>query len=86
MHIARSKQFKKQYKKLPIKIQKQFGKRLKLYLEDKNHHLLKVHSLRGEFRGLWSFNVSADIRAIFDDSYEKTIILIAIGSHSELYN
>lgn len=85
MRIAKAKQFEKQYKKLPVKIQKHFVIRLKLYLENKNHSLLHVHSLKGEYTGLWSFNVTADIRVIFDDSYEGVLILVAIGSHSELY-
>lgn len=85
MRIAKAKQFQKQYKKLPIKIQKQFVTRLKLYLENKNHSLLRVHSLKGTYSGLWSFNVTADIRAVFDDSYEGVLILVAIGSYSELY-
>ncbi len=85
MRIAKGKQFERQYKKLPPKTQKQFADRLKLYLENKNHSLLHVHSLKGKYTGLWSFNVTADIRVIFDDSYDEVLILIAIGSHSELY-
>ena len=85
MRIAKAKQFDKQYQKLPLKIQKQFADRLKLYLEDKNHSLLHVHNLKGKYTGLWSFNVTADIRVIFDESYEEVLILVAIGSHSELY-
>lgn len=85
MQIAKGRQFEKQYKKLPLKIQKQFAERLKMYLKDKNHSLLLVHSLKGKYTGLWSFNVTADIRVIFDDSYDDVLILVAIGSHSELY-
>ena len=86
MRIAKAKQFEKQYKKLPVKIQKQFVQRLTLLLNDKNHSLLHVHSLKGKFSGLLSFNVTADIRVIFDYSYEDVLILVAIGSHSELYS
>jgi mRNA-degrading endonuclease YafQ of YafQ-DinJ toxin-antitoxin module len=85
MRIAKAKQFEKQYKKLTPKVQKQFAERLLMFLDDKNHPLLNVHSLKGEYTGLWSFNVTADIRAVFDDSYDGVLILTAIGSHSELY-
>ena len=85
MRIAKAKKFEKQYEKLPSKIQKQFTDRLLLFLDDKNHSLLHVHSLKGEYTGLWSFNVTADIRVVFDDSQEEVLILIALGSHSELY-
>ncbi len=85
MRIAKSKRFDRQYNKLSQKIRSQFAERLKLYIEDKNHPLLNVHSLKGKYIGLWSFNVTADIRVIFDESYEDVLILVAIGSHSELY-
>ena len=85
MRIAKAKKFKKQYKKLPSKIQRQFADRLILFLYDKNHPLLNVHSLKGEYTGLWSFNVTADIRVAFDGSQKEVLILIAIGPHSELY-
>jgi len=85
MRIVKAKQFEKQYKKLPKKLHKQFIERLRIYLEDKDHPLLHVHSLAGKYKGLWSFNVSADVRAIFDDSYDEVVILVEIGSHSELY-
>ena len=85
MRIAKAKQFEKQYKKLPSKVQEQFAERLTLFLSDKNHSLLHVHSLKGNYSGLWSFNVTADVRVIFDVAYDDIIILIAIGSHSELY-
>lgn len=86
MRIAKGKQFEKQHRKLQPKIQKQFTERLKLYVENKNHPLLHVHSLTGKYEGLSSFNVTADIRVIYDDSYEETLILVYIGSHSELYS
>ncbi len=86
MRIAKAKQFEKQYKKLPAKLQKQFADRLVLFLDDKRHPLLNVHSLKGEYTGLWSFNVTADIRVVFDDSHKEVLILVAIGSHSELYS
>ena len=85
MRITKAKAFEKQYQKLPKKIQEQFVVRLKLYIENKNHPLLNVHSLKGIYAGLWSFNVTADIRVIFDSSIDDIFILITIGSHSELY-
>jgi mRNA-degrading endonuclease YafQ of YafQ-DinJ toxin-antitoxin module len=84
MRIGRSKQFDKQYSKLPKKVQLQFNSRLKLYLEDERNALLKVHHLSGEYRGNQSFNVNADVRAVFMRKAEN-LYFIMIGSHSELY-
>lgn len=85
MYIARSKQFDKQYKKLPIKIKKQFAERLTLFLDNTTHSLLHTHTLSGKFNGFQSFNVNADFRAIFTIKDTDTIYFIAIGSHSQLY-
>ena len=85
MRIAKAKRFEKQYRKLLPKVQKQFVDRLMILLDDKRHSLLNVHGLKGKYTGLWSFNVTADIRVVFDDSHEEVLILVAIGSHSELY-
>jgi mRNA-degrading endonuclease YafQ of YafQ-DinJ toxin-antitoxin module len=85
MFIARSKRFDKQHRKLPVKVQKQFGERLKLFLEDDTNPLLHTHALAGEYRGSSSFNVNADVRAIFIKKDSDTVYFSAIGSHSELY-
>ncbi len=85
MHFARSKKFDKQYKKLEKKVQAQFGERLRLYLTEPSHELLHVHNLMGKYRGLKSFNVNADIRAIFEIMDGDTVYFSAIGTHSTLY-
>jgi addiction module RelE/StbE family toxin len=86
MFVARSKKFDKQYRKLPNKVQIQFGERLRLFLEDENNPLLHTHSLTGVYRGFQSFNVNADVRAVFMIQDTNTIYFSAIGSHSELYD
>jgi len=85
MHISRGKRFDKQYKKLPLKIQKQFAIRLKLYIEEETHPVLHVHTLVGKYKGYQSFNVNADIRAVFVTKDTDTLYFSSIGSHSELY-
>ena len=57
-----------------------------LFLVDLNSPMLNTHKLSGNLKDLWSFNVSGDIRVVFDKSFDDIIILEAIGSHSELYN
>jgi mRNA-degrading endonuclease YafQ of YafQ-DinJ toxin-antitoxin module len=85
MKIARSKRFQKQYNKLPAKIQKQFTERLKLYVVEETHCLLHAHSLTGKYKGYQSFNVNADVRAVFVFKGKTTLYFSAIDSHSELY-
>jgi addiction module RelE/StbE family toxin len=84
MEFYYSSTFKKQYKKLPVRIREQFKTRLVLFATDHNNPQLHIHKLQGEQNGLWSMNVTGDIRAIFDRNYEGVIMFAVIGSHSEL--
>jgi addiction module RelE/StbE family toxin len=77
--------FKKQYKKLPEKFQRQFDDRLLIFVSDPTTPKLRVHPLKGEYAGYWSMNVNGDIRALYLIQGEEIIIFALIGSHSELY-
>lgn len=85
MTIRYLPKFKKQYKKLPKKLQDQFDERLQLFLIDPTLPMLRVHPLKGEFAGYWSLSVNGDIRALYLVDGEAIIIFALIGSHSELY-
>ncbi len=85
MRITTTKKFDKQFRKQSEKIQKEFSKRVELFLVDVNSPILNTHKLSGKLKDLWSFNVSGDIRVIFDKSFDNVVVLEAIGSHSELY-
>ncbi len=56
-----------------------------MFLENPFHPLLKNHALSGEYSNYRSFNVTADIRAIYEPIDSETVIFINIGTHSELY-
>jgi addiction module RelE/StbE family toxin len=77
--------FKKQYKKLPIKMQAQFDERVKLFSIDPTMPMLKVHPLKGTYAGYWSMSVSGDIRALYIMDGQTIVIFALIGSHSQLY-
>ncbi len=86
MLVTTTKKFDKQFKKQSPKIQKEFANRIALFLSDVHSPTLNTHKLSGKMKDLWSFNVSGDIRVIFDNSFKDIIVLEAIGSHSELYS
>ena len=79
------KNFRKQFDKLPLKIQDKFGERLDMFLQNQFHSLLNNHSLTGEYEGCRSINITGNIRAIFYLKTESDIVFINIGSHPELY-
>lgn len=67
-------------------MQNKFKQRLILFLEDKDNLALDVHPLKGKFLGFYSFNVTGNVRVIFKIITESGVmIILAIGSHSELY-
>tara|TARA_Y100000031_G_scaffold154891_1_gene204000 strand:+ start:805 stop:1065 length:261 start_codon:yes stop_codon:yes gene_type:complete len=86
MEVYYSTKFKKQYRKLPKKIREQFQDRLTLFLRDQSNPQLNMHKLSGKYDGLWSVNITGNIRAVFDTYYKNTTIFVAIGTHSELYS
>ncbi len=85
MIVKRSTKFKKQYKKLPPKVQKQFEVRLKIFVVDESDRRLRVHLLKAKYAGYWSIDVNGDLRALFRRDGDRIIIFAFIGTHSQLY-
>ncbi len=76
--------FVRQYKKLPLKIQKKFLERVAVFKENPRHPLLRVHRLQGDMELFESMNVTGDFRALFvREGVAATFH--KIGTHSELY-
>lgn len=85
MTIQYLPKFKKQYKKLPPKLQQQFDDRLRLFMTEPTAPMLRVHPLKGKYAGYWSMNISGDLRALYLKRGDTMIIFALIGTHSELY-
>ena len=84
MEIEFRKEFSKQYKKLPKKIQIKFIERLEMFMETPTHPLLHLHTLSGALHPIETINVTSDYRAQFLRT-KNIISFIRIGTHSELY-
>jgi addiction module RelE/StbE family toxin len=85
MTFQYSPKFKRQYKKLPPKLQKQFDERLQLFVKDPTNPKLRVHPLKGSYKGYWSMNISGDLRALYLKKGDELIIFALIGTHSQLF-
>ena len=85
MQISSSRNFDKQFRKLPKKVRDQFAKRLSLFQTAPGHPQLNLHKLSGKYDELWSINITGDVRAVFDKNNPNIILFVAIGAHSELY-
>jgi addiction module RelE/StbE family toxin len=80
--------FTKQLKASPLGIKIAFRQARELFLEDSAHSSLRDHSLRGEFSGYRSINITGDYRAIYRKRVEgkkEFITFYMIGTHKELY-
>lgn len=85
MKISFSKTFKKQYQKLPTKLQQKFDDRIKLFEVSASDPLLKNHGLTGKYTGYYSINITGDLRALYYLSGNDLVIFGFIGTHSQLY-
>lgn len=88
MPIRFDRRFTKSFNKTPTKIQSSFQKRLDVFLENTLNPILNNHALTGEYSGCHSINITGDWRAIYVEeiiSGAKSIVFVAIGTHSQLY-
>lgn len=85
MIVRFSAKFKKQYKKLPIKLQKQTKQRIEIWKQDPSNPKLRLHKLKGELSHLYSINVTGDVRAIYEIIDNEVYLYQMIGTHSLLY-
>ncbi len=85
MQIIYRKKFQKAFKKLSEGIQKKFFERLEIFRSDAFHYSLNNHALGGEFLGVRSFNVTGDVRVHYSE-VDSVIVLLMIGTHSDLYS
>ena len=85
MEIIYRKKFKKAFRKHSKKVQDKFFEKIEVFQNDQFHYLLNNHALKGEFEGVRSFDATGDIRVHYI-TIDNVVILLMIGSHSELYS
>ena len=77
--------FIKPYLKLTTAVQQKATDRINLFLSDPTNSLLNIHKLNGKYLGYKSFNVTGNVRIVFRETGENKVLLIGIGTHSQLY-
>lgn len=85
MQYFLSKNFLKQFKKLPTTIKNRAIERLNIFVVDPADSKLNNHSLAGHWSGHRSINITGDIRAVYKMESRDTAKFVAVGSHTELY-
>ena len=64
-----------------------FRDKLELLLNDTFSPSLRTHSLSGVLKGFWSMRINYEYRLVFKfmGKGQKTILLVDIGTHDEVY-
>ncbi len=84
MEIRYKPSFLREFKKLPLEVQREAKERIKLFSHVRNHEQLRVHKLKGKLKHLQSFSVTYHHRIVFDYESKNVAVFIAIGTH-EIY-
>lgn len=84
MKTGYSKQFLRQYTKLPQKIRQKADERIMLWQSDPLNSQLRDHQLKGKYKQYRSIDVTGDYRALYLSQEDKAIF-DKIGTHSQLY-
>ncbi len=85
MQFIFSRRFKKQLARLPIKIRRVAKDRIHILSQDQHHIVLNNHKLAGEYADCSSINITGDYRIVFQIIDDGVCYLVAIGTHSQLY-
>lgn len=89
MKILYSNKFKKNFnKRIPINspLDKKYQERLKLFNKQTNDPFIKSHKLAGKFQGYSAFSITGDIRVIYVQESEDTVLFIDVGTHNQVYS
>ena len=73
--------FLRQLKSLPWEMQEEAVEKIELFKSRNNHQILKVHKLKGNLRGFFSFSVNYRMRVVFKCNSKNEASLLAIGDH-----
>lgn len=86
MELRFHKKFDKQYSKLNKKIQKKVDKTIENFMKNPFSKNLYNHPLKGLQKYKRSISVTGDLRIIFKEQDDYTLVfMLELGTHSQLY-
>lgn len=85
MKVIKYKLFEKSFQKAPVEIKLSFNERIKRFYQNTTDTILDNHVLHGKYRGCRSIKITGNWRVIYKEIHNDTVILINIGTHSQLY-
>jgi len=83
--VLYSKKFLKMLSKLDPNLQEEMLEKIDLFKNTENHKRLKLHKLKGDLRGCYSFSVNYRYGVLFQYDFKKNPILLIVNDHG-MYN
>lgn len=86
MKVVFQKSFRKRLEKLQPKLREKIGEAIFRFRENPLDPTLRNHPLKGSMHGKRSFSVTGDIRIIFEEYENYTLVLMLdVGTHNQVY-
>lgn len=89
MKVKLSKEFIAQYIVANVRIRHEVDKKLRIFTQNPMDLELNNHTLKDEFAGCRSINITADWRAIYEEINEEYndqfAYFTTLGTHTQLY-
>jgi len=89
MKIKHGRFFEKNFNKRirnNVSLCKKYKQRVLLFIDNPNNPILKNHKLTGVMGNLKSFSINGDIRVIYEELDNSSVLFVDIGSHNQVYN
>lgn len=86
MNIRFHTRFDRRYRKLRPAEKQKFKERKDIFLQNPFAPVLHNHSLKGDYKGYRSINITGDLRAVYRMLDSETAYFITIDTHSNLYS
>ena len=83
LEAHRTSRFKRSYQKLPRHVQNDFGRKIKIFLEQPFNPLLGTHKLHGRLDLYHAFCLKDGFRVLFEFQNNNVALLVNVGSHDD---
>ena len=88
MKVRYSPDFYRKYKKADVRIQNRVDEKIEVFLKDPYDLQLDNHTLKRQWKGYRSIDITSDWRAIYKETQigdESVAYFVVLGTHDQLY-
>ncbi len=85
MQVETHKRYDAMWAKLERNQQLRVMAALKLFMTNQNENRLRIHQLKGKYYPQYSISAADDLRVHFLILKKNKVVLMMVGSHSQLY-